>query len=85
MLTGMKWQLRICLSDDVALLASVHAETVGFAYAGFFPPNAPPPTASELQGTWAERVADPTSTAFVAFEDRRPIGFGDGPSRSPLY
>jgi GNAT superfamily N-acetyltransferase len=66
--------VRICPSDDVALLASVHAETVAFAYASFFPAKPPPPTAMELLGTWAERVADPTATALVAFKSRRPIG-----------
>jgi len=70
----VKEQVRICPSDDVALLASVHAETVSFAYASFFPTDAPPPTAMELQRTWAKRVADPTATALVAFNNRRPIG-----------
>jgi ribosomal protein S18 acetylase RimI-like enzyme len=65
---------RICPSDDVALLAPVHAATVAFAYASFFPDEALPPTAMELCGTWAERVADPSATALVAFKSRRPIG-----------
>jgi ribosomal protein S18 acetylase RimI-like enzyme len=74
MLNSVVHELRISSSVDVALLASIHAETVGFAYASFFPADSPAPTATELQGTWTERVADPTATALIAFDGRRPVG-----------
>ena len=51
---------------DARVLAAVHAETVGFAYSEFFPKGSSPPTATELESMWEERLADPSATALAA-------------------
>jgi ribosomal protein S18 acetylase RimI-like enzyme len=51
---------------DAELLAAVHAETVNFAYARFFPSGSVPPSVEHHRLTWIERLSDPTATAFVA-------------------
>jgi ribosomal protein S18 acetylase RimI-like enzyme len=74
MLNSVTDELRICSSNNVGLLASVHADTVAFAYASFFPSDSPAPTATELQEIWIERVADPTATALIAYDSERAVG-----------
>ncbi len=59
---------------DADLLAAVHAETVNFAYASFFPPASASPSIGQHRATWVDRLADPTSTAFVACHQREPVG-----------
>jgi GNAT superfamily N-acetyltransferase len=59
---------------DARLLAEIHAETVGFAYTGFFAADLEPPCADDLTRLWAERLADPTAGALVASDGKRPVG-----------
>ncbi len=66
--------LGIEATRDVDLIASIHAETVSFAYAGFFPQDSPAPTVGELAGIWAARLADRTATALVCRAEGRVVG-----------
>jgi GNAT superfamily N-acetyltransferase len=59
---------------DARVLAAVHAETVGFAYAEFFGQNSSPPKAADLAVIWEERLADPSATALAARKDGRILG-----------
>jgi ribosomal protein S18 acetylase RimI-like enzyme len=67
-------QLVINETHDPGLLASIHAETVNVAYAGFFPAGDIPPTVDEHRATWEVRLADPTAIALVARVAGRPVG-----------
>jgi GNAT superfamily N-acetyltransferase len=59
---------------DAGTIAGIHAATVAVAYRPFFPEDSPPPTAEELTGEWATRLADPTAVALLATVDGRPAG-----------
>jgi GNAT superfamily N-acetyltransferase len=53
-------------------LATVHLETVLFAYAGIFPPDAPAPALESQE--WDAAFADPTFRAFLAEEGGTAVG-----------
>jgi GNAT superfamily N-acetyltransferase len=59
---------------DAALCARIQAAAVAVGYRPFFPADSPPPTAGQLAGEWAARLADPTAVALVATVGGRPVG-----------
>jgi GNAT superfamily N-acetyltransferase len=60
---------------DPALLARLHLGTALEAFAGIFPPEAPPPTLAALTADWADRLAAPTPhRVFVAEQDGDVVG-----------
>lgn len=61
-------------TTDPELLADVHFKTISVAYKAYFPPQSIPPTPAELAERWTERLADPSTTAFVARERGRVVG-----------
>lgn len=66
-------EIAITPSADAAVIAGLHAATVGVAYRDFFP-GGQPPTAAGLLLAWESRLADPTAVALVATRDGRPVG-----------
>ncbi len=66
--------LRVQPTADAELLATIHAETVAFAYAGFFPEGSMPPTTEQLTRFWGKYLASPAATALVAWEGSRALG-----------
>lgn len=58
---------------DAGVIAALHLATVAVAYREYFP-DTPPPTIAELQAIWAERLADPTAMALIAYRASRPAG-----------
>ena len=59
---------------DADALASVHRETVTFAYAGIFPPESKPPSLVSLVEEWRASFEDPTFAAFLLEESGRAVG-----------
>jgi ribosomal protein S18 acetylase RimI-like enzyme len=59
---------------DADLLAALHAETVNFAYAQFFPSGSVSPSVEQHRLTWIERLSDPTASAFVARRNGESLG-----------
>lgn len=58
---------------DAGVIAALHRATVAVAYREYFP-DSPPPTVASLHAIWAERLADPTAVALVAYRGGRPVG-----------
>lgn len=58
---------------DAGVIARLHRATVTVAYRNYFP-DRPAPTVAELRRLWAERLADPTAVALVAFRGDWPVG-----------
>ena len=60
---------------DPSRLARLHLETALEAFAGIFPPEAPPPTLADLTADWADRLAAPAPPrVFVAEQDDQLVG-----------
>jgi GNAT superfamily N-acetyltransferase len=56
-------------------IARLHRDTALEAFAGIFPPEAPPPTLAALTADWAARLAaPPPHVVLVAEEDARLVG-----------
>jgi GNAT superfamily N-acetyltransferase len=66
------------MTDAAALagrIAMLHRDTALEAFAGIFPPEAPPPTLAALTADWAARLAaPPPHVVLVAEEDARLVG-----------
>jgi GNAT superfamily N-acetyltransferase len=66
------------VTDAAALagrIAQLHLATALEAYAGIFPPEAPPPTLAALTADWAARLAaPPPHLVLVAEEDASLVG-----------
>lgn len=60
--------------SDAAALAELHATTVGIAYKGIFPADAPAPTAAGLIDAWRRELADPRGEVHVARHDDMVVG-----------
>jgi GNAT superfamily N-acetyltransferase len=63
----------IVACTDAGVIAALHRATVAVAYRDYFP-GSPPPSVAELEAIWAERLADPTAVALVAWRAGRPVG-----------
>ncbi len=61
-------------TSDTRLLAQIHAETVIFAYAPFFPPDSDPPGVEEFADAWGSRLADPSAHALLAWREGTAVG-----------
>ena len=73
-------RIRPAGQGDAAVLAAIHLETAIVAYAGLFPPDAPPPPLAELTDLWAARIeaadddARARSLVLVAESDDGAVG-----------
>jgi ribosomal protein S18 acetylase RimI-like enzyme len=63
----MPTTLRPADGGDAALIADLHVRTARYAFAGIFPPDAPPPTAVELTPDWERKIGHDRPTTQVGF------------------